>query len=278
MMKGRILKMKTAIDKPIQYHLPLGKEILHMNPWIGKHIKFIFEGEIICLDCEKKTKKSFNQGFCYTCFQSSPMAAECIIKPELCRAHLGEGRDVEWEKKHHLKDHFVYLAVSSGIKVGITRDTQVPTRWIDQGASYAVPIAKTPNRYLCGMIEVSLKKYVSDRTAWQRMLKNEITHEDLFEKRTELIQLIPKKYHDYLLKKEEILYLDYPVDEYPKKVKSMSFDKTPIIEGRLLGIKGQYLIFEGGKVLNIRKHQAYVLKFTADSKQNSYQRDMRLNL
>ena len=277
-MKGRILKMKTAINNPIQYYLPIGKEILHLNTWIGKHIKFSFEGEIICLDCEKRTKKSFNQGFCYPCFQRSPMASECIIKPELCRAHLGEGRDLEWEKKHHLKDHFVYLAVSSGIKVGITRDTQVPTRWIDQGASYAVPIAKTPNRYLSGMIEVSLKKYVSDRTAWQRMLKNDITHENLFKKRAELIQLIPKKYHNYLLEKEDILYLDYPVDEYPKKVKSMSFDKSPIIEGCLLGIKGQYLIFEEGKVLNMRKHQAYVLTFTADSSQTTPKMDMRLDL
>jgi hypothetical protein len=192
------------------------------------------------------------------------MAAECIIKPELCRAHLGEGRDVEWERKHHLKDHYVYLAVSSGVKVGITRDTQVPTRWIDQGASYAVPIAKTPNRYLCGVIEVSLKTYLSDRTAWQRMLKNEIAHIDLAAKRDEIIQLIPQEYQQYVLSDEEVLHINFPVNEYPVKVKSLSFDKTPVIEGKLMGIKGQYLLFEGGKVLNIRKHQAYVLEFCAD--------------
>lgn len=276
-MKGPILKMKTTINTPINYHLPIGNKMLHMNPWIGKHIKFSFENEIICLDCGGKTKKSFNQGFCYRCFQRSPMAAECIIKPELCRAHLGEGRDIAWEIKHHLKDHFVYLSVSSGVKVGITRDTQVPTRWIDQGASYAVPIAKTPNRYLCGMIEVALKKYVSDRTAWQRMLKNDIIHEDLSEKRAELIKLIPDVYKDYILENEEILYLNYPVNEYPKKVKSMSFDKTPLIEGRLVGIKGQYLIFEEGKVLNMRKHQAYVLKFSADTSYNPQQKNMELD-
>ena len=170
-MQGQILKMLTELKTPVQYNLPMGDGLLNMNQWIGKNIQFRFSGDIFCLDCGNRTKKSFNQGFCYPCFRDSPMAAECIIKPELCRAHLGEGRDVEWERKHHLKDHYVYLAVSSGVKVGITRDTQVPTRWIDQGASYAVPIAKTPNRYLCGVIEVSLKTYLSDRTAWQRMLK-----------------------------------------------------------------------------------------------------------
>ncbi len=273
-MKGRILKMKTELKNPVEYHLPMDNEFLGMNQWIGKRIQFRFDGEIYCLDCGVQTKKSFNQGFCYSCFQNSPMSAECIIKPELCRAHLGEGRDMEWEREHHLKDHYVYLAVSSGIKVGITRDTQVPTRWIDQGASYAVPIAKTPNRYLCGMIEVSLKEYLSDRTAWQRMLKNEIAHVDLTAKRSEIIKLVPDEYQEYLLTQEEILNIEYPVNEYPSKVKSLSFDKTPLIEGRLMGIKGQYLIFEEGQVLNMRKHQAYVLDFYAEENQEGIGKEL----
>jgi hypothetical protein len=275
-MRGRILKMKTELNSPVQYHLPMDDQFLDMNQWIGKHIQFRFDGDIFCLDCGVKTKKSFNQGFCYPCFQNSPMAAECIIKPELCRAHLGEGRDVEWEREHHLKDHYVYLAVSSGVKVGITRDTQVPTRWIDQGASYAVPIAKTPNRYLCGMIEVSLKEYLSDRTAWQRMLKNEIAHVDLIEKRNEIFDLIPSNLQEYIVPEEEILHIEYPVNEYPSKVKSLSFDKTPVIEGRLMGIKGQYLLFEGGQVLNMRKHQAYVLEFSADENQQALGKELTL--
>tara|TARA_B100001093_G_scaffold520111_1_gene612773 strand:+ start:12000 stop:12839 length:840 start_codon:yes stop_codon:yes gene_type:complete len=276
-MHGRILKMKTELKNPVQYHLPMNEKFLAMNQWIGKHIQFRFNGEIYCLDCGQRTKKSFNQGFCYTCFQNSPMSSECIIKPELCRAHLGEGRDMEWEREHHLKDHYVYLAVSSGVKVGITRDTQVPTRWIDQGASYAVPIARTPNRYLCGMIEVSLKQYLSDRTAWQRMLKNEIAHVDLTEKREEVFNLIPKEYHKYLLKEEDILNIQYPVNEYPTKVKSLSFDKTPTIQGRLMGIKGQYLLFENGQVLNMRKHQAYVLEFSAYENQQGISKELTLD-
>ena len=276
-MHGQILKMKTELNHPVQYYLPIGNKLLGMNQLIGKHIKLHFNGEIYCLDCGQRTKKSFNQGYCYTCFQNSPMSSECIIKPELCRAHLGEGRDMEWEREHHLKDHYVYLAVSSGVKVGITRDTQVPTRWIDQGASYAVPIARTPNRYLCGMIEVSLKQHLSDRTAWQRMLKNEIAHVDLTEKREEVFKLIPKEYHKYLLKEEDILNIQYPVIEYPTKVKSLSFDKTPTIQGRLMGIKGQYLLFENGQVLNMRKHQAYVLEFSADENQQGIRKELTLD-
>jgi hypothetical protein len=276
-MRGRILKMKTNLGNPVQYELPMDDNSLQMNQWIGKDIQFRFGGEIYCLDCGTRTKKSFNQGFCYPCFQNSPMSAECIIKPELCRAHLGEGRDLEWEREHHLKDHYVYLAVSSGVKVGITRDTQVPTRWIDQGASYAVPIAKTPNRYLCGMIEVALKKYLSDRTAWQRMLKNEIAHVDLKTKREEILKLVPEEYQSYLLTDAEITTIEYPVNEYPKKVKSLSFDKTPIIEGRLMGIKGQYLIFENGQVLNMRKHQAYVLEFSGDENQTNTEKELTLD-
>ncbi len=277
LMQGRILKMTTELRSPVQYHLPMGEQRLDMNQWIGKHIKFSFNGDIFCLDCGVKTNKSFNQGFCYPCFKSSPMSAECIIKPELCRAHLGEGRDMEWEREHHLQDHYVYLAVSSGVKVGITRDTQVPTRWIDQGASYAVPIAKTPNRYLCGVIEVSLKEYLSDRTAWQRMLKNEIAHVDLAAKRDEIVKLIPEECQEYVLKDEEILNIEFPVNEYPTKVKSLSFDKTPVIEGRLVGIKGQYLLFEGGQVLNMRKHQAYVLKFSGDANQHIIGKELTLD-
>ena len=276
-MQGQILKMLTELKKPVQYNLPMGDGLLNMNQWIGKNIQFRCSGDIYCLDCGNRTKKSFNQGFCYPCFRDSPMAAECIIKPELCRAHLGEGRDVEWERKHHLKDHYVYLAVSSGVKVGITRDTQVPTRWIDQGASYAVPIAKTPNRYLCGVIEVALKAYLSDRTAWQRMLKNEIAHIDLAAKRDEIIQLIPEEYQQYVLSDEEVLHINFPVNEYPVKVKSLSFDKTPVIEGRLMGIKGQYLLFEGGQVLNMRKHQAYVLEFCADENESGVAVELSLD-
>ena len=154
---GTLLKMKTDLQDPVIYNLPIGDDLVLMNDLIGKYIVFDWKKEIYCISCGKKTNKSFAQGHCYPCFINSPETSECILRPELCEAHNGIARDIEWAEKHCLKDHYVYLAISSGIKVGVTRSTQIPTRWIDQGAWKAIKLAKTPNRYIAGLIEVKLK-------------------------------------------------------------------------------------------------------------------------
>ncbi|NVK65481.1 MAG: DUF2797 domain-containing protein [Flavobacteriales bacterium] len=260
MAEGNLHKMKATLGNPIEYRLDLSEELL-MNDFIGKEIVLKWGGRINCKNCGKVTKKSFGQGFCYSCFISAPEAAECILRPELCRAHLGEGRDPEWEEKHHNQPHVVYLAASSAVKVGITRATQVPTRWIDQGASAAIRLAEVPNRFEAGRIEVALKDFFTDKTSWQRMLKNEVDDSiDLEEEKWSLEEQLPADITEYFSENDEIIELDYPVDEYPTKVKSLSFDKLPVIEGTLMGIKGQYLIFDGGRVLNIRKHTGYYVE------------------
>ncbi len=258
---GNLRKMSVHLDAEIQYTLNLSEDIL-MNDLIGNHIRLEWNGVINCSSCKKVTKKSFGQGFCYTCFANAPESAECIIRPELCRAHLGEGRDPEWEEKHHNKPHVVYLAASSAVKVGITRGDQVPTRWIDQGASSAIRLAETPNRYEAGRVEVALKEFFTDKTNWRKMLKNEIDEEiDLEEEKWALEEHLPVDIIELFSENDDIIALNYPVVEYPEKVKSLSFDKTNIIEGKLMGIKGQYLLFENGEVLNIRKHTSYHVKF-----------------
>jgi len=258
---GNLRKMSVHLDDEIQYTLNLSEDIL-MNDLIGNHIRLEWNGVINCSSCKKVTKKSFGQGFCYTCFANAPESAECIIRPELCRAHLGEGRDPEWEEKHHNKPHVVYLAASSAVKVGITRGDQVPTRWIDQGASSAIRLAETPNRYEAGRVEVALKEFFTDKTNWRKMLKNEIDEEiDLEEEKWALEEHLPADIIELFSEIDDIIALNYPVVEYPEKVKSLSFDKTNIIEGKLMGIKGQYLLFENGEVLNIRKHTSYHVKF-----------------
>lgn len=255
--EGNLHKMPAALGEPINYQLNLDKPIL-MNELIGEHISLSFEGRINCIACGRLTKKAFGQGFCYPCFQNSPMNAECIIRPELCRGHLGEGRDPEWEQKHHVQPHVVYLALTSALKVGITRDTQLPTRWIDQGAWKTIVLARTNNRFECGMIEVALKNHMGDKTPWQRMLKNECnTSIDLVEQKKLAASLVPDEFQKFINQEDEVLELHYPVTEYPTKVKSLNFDKTPEISGKLMGIRGQYLLFEGGMVLNIRKFSGY---------------------
>ncbi len=260
MCKGNLHKMRTKLGTPIEYRLNLSSEIL-LNDFIGNNIQLEWNGIINCQKCSKVTKKSFGEGFCYPCFANAPEAAECILRPELCRAHLGEGRDPEWEEKHHNQPHIVYLAASSAVKVGITREQQVPTRWIDQGATAAIKLAEVPNRYEAGRIEVALKDFFTDKTNWQRMLKNEIDETiDLEDEKWALEEHLPSDIMEYFSEDDHITELSYPIIEFPKKVKSLTFKKTPIISGTLMGIKGQYLIFEEGQVVNIRRHTGYYVE------------------
>ena len=257
MAEGNLHKMSTGLAEEVEYRLRLSEPIF-MNELIGNTIQLEWKGIINCQKCAKITKKSFGEGFCYTCFISAAEASECILRPELCRAHLGEGRDPEWEERNHNQPHVVYLAASSAVKVGITRATQVPTRWIDQGASSAVRLAEVSNRFEAGRIEVALKQFFTDKTSWQKMLKNDIDESiDLIDEKWSLEEQLPNDITDYFSENDEIIELKYPVLEYPEIVKSVSFDKFPSIQGKLLGIKGQYLILDGGRVLNIRKHTGY---------------------
>ena len=263
-MEGNLKKMKALIGEPINYSLLLNEEV-HLNQLIGKEVQLLWTGRINCRKCNKEVKKTFGEGFCYECFVTAPEAAECILRPELCKAHLGIGRDPEWEEKNHNQPHVVYLAASSAIKVGITRLTQVPTRWIDQGASEAIIIAKTPNRFEAGRIEVELKSLYTDKTSWQRMLKNEIDESiDLEEEKWQLEEQMPADITDFFTEDDEVVELHYPVIEYPTKVKSIKLDREPDFKAVLKGIKGQYLIFDEGQVMNVRSHTGYYVQLNWD--------------
>lgn len=252
--------MHTEYADPILYTLELGGDKLTVNELLGKKIRIEFGGRINCVACGKQTKKAFGQGFCYPCFKDAPENAECIVRPELCEGHLGKGRDPEWEMKYHVQPHYVYLALSSGLKVGITRKTQIPTRWIDQGASEAILLAEVPYRRLSGEIEVALKQYYNDKTNWQRMLKDEVLEADLVEKKKEAESLLPDDLKQYVLQKEELWHLHFPHLDIPKKVMSVRLDKQNELDGILTGIKGQYLIMDNHNVLNIRNHAGYFVR------------------
>ncbi|MEI7508138.1 MAG: DUF2797 domain-containing protein [Flavobacterium sp.] len=260
--EGVLTKMQTEFSNPIQYYLVFETSFLNLNQLLSKNLEINFVG-YQCLNCGKK-KKIFRQGFCYDCFMSSAAAGDWIMKPELSTAHLDiEDRDLEYERKVQLQPHIVYLALSSEIKVGVTRKTQVPTRWIDQGAVQAIPIVEVPNRYLAGITEVALKNHYADKTNWQKMLKNEVPVVDLVKERMSLRYLIPKEVQEYFHpEKEDVYDLHFPVAEYPKKVASLNLDKSPNFSGKLIGIKGQYLIFEDGTVFNVRTFEGYVVKIS----------------
>jgi len=257
--EGVLSKMETEYGNPIQYYLVFENSFLNVNQLLDKSIEINFVG-YQCLNCNKK-KKIFRQGFCYECFYSSAAVGDWIMKPELSTAHLGiEDRDLAYEEKVQLQPHIVYLALSSEIKVGVTRKTQVPTRWIDQGANEAIAIVEVPNRYLAGITEVALKDHYADKTNWRKMLTNDIEAVDLVSERLKLENLIPTEVRDYFYsEKNDLYHMDYPVLQYPSKVKSLNLDKTPTFQGKLMGIKGQYLLFEDGTVFNVRGSEGYVV-------------------
>jgi hypothetical protein len=258
--QGVLSKMQTEFGDPIQYYLVFENSFLNMNQVLNKELEISFEG-YQCLNCGKK-KKIYRQGFCYDCFYSSPAVGDWIMKPELSTAHLGiADRDLAYEEQVQLQPHIVYLALSSEVKVGVTRKTQVPTRWIDQGASQAISIVEVPNRYLAGITEVALKSHYTDKTNWRKMVQNEIAHTDLVAEKLKLEKLIPVEVQEfYHLEKNDVYQMHFPVLNYPKKVNSLNLDKEPNFKGKLVGIKGQYLIFEDGTVFNVRSFEGYVVR------------------
>ncbi|MBA4746259.1 MAG: DUF2797 domain-containing protein [Muricauda sp.] len=254
--EGVLRKMRTEIGSPIQYFLVFENDFINMNQGLNKELQIDFI-KFQCLNCGED-KPIYRQGFCKSCFFETPRAGDWIMKPELSTAHLDkEDRDLVFEKKMQLQPHIVYLANSSNIKVGVTRKSQVPTRWIDQGAHEAIEIVEVPNRYLAGITEVALKDHVSDKTSWQKMLKNDIEDVDLVAWRNKLKASIPDEAIAYFLDDKEETHLEFPVLQYPEKVKSLNLDKTPSYKGVLKGIKGQYLIFEDNTVFNVRGSEGY---------------------
>ncbi len=259
--QGVLRKMETEFSKPIQYYLIFENDFLNMNQLLNKTLKFDFVKNQ-CLNCGLD-KPIYRQGFCKSCFFDIPQAADWIIKPELSTAHLNkEDRDLEYEKRVQLQPHIVYLANSSNVKVGVTRKTQVPTRWIDQGAHEAIEIVEVPNRYLAGVTEVALKDYVADKTNWRKMLKNDVEDENLIEWKDKLKGYIPAEAQSYFIDNNEETIIEFPVLHYPEKPKSLNFGKIKSYTGVLKGIKGQYLIFEDDAVCNIRGNEGFVVRLT----------------
>jgi hypothetical protein len=260
-MRLTLSKMRTEFKEPIQYSLNLAGDSISINSLLHKRLRIKWDGVIICRKCKKHTKKSFGEGFCYNCFISAPEASPCILKPELCEAHLGKGRDLEYEEKNHNQPHIVYLAATDKVKVGVTRETQVPTRWIDQGAHQTIVLARTPNRYLAGVLEVALKALYTDKTNWRSMLKNIIDSTiDLEEEKWSCCEVLPNDLQQYFTEDDSIFTLHFPTTQYPEKIQTLNLLKQDCFEGILTGIKGQYLIFDHQTVFNVRRHTSFEIE------------------
>ncbi|MGB1403496.1 MAG: DUF2797 domain-containing protein [Porticoccaceae bacterium] len=270
---GHLAKMDVQLANTVQYQLPLDDQRIALNDLIGHSIRLEYRGDIHCIHCGRRSKKSFSQGYCYPCFTKLPQCDICIMSPEKCHFHHGTCRDPQWGEKYCFTDHFVYLANSSGVKVGITRGTQLPTRWIDQGATQGLPIFRVQTRYQAGLIEDCIREHIADKTSWQKMLKGnaepadlEAIRDDLLVKSESGLELLEQEFGLQALQRlynESITEIQFPITRFPEKVKSFNLDKAPLVEGELQGIKGQYLILDTG-VINIRKYTGYNIDFSAD--------------
>jgi len=257
--------MFVEATSPVSYRLELGGQQVNLNEWLGKQIRIEYLQQIECVYCGRITRKSFNQGYCYPCFSGLAQCDLCIMSPEKCHFHLGTCRQPDWGMSHCMRPHIIYLSNTSGVKIGITRETQLPTRWIDQGAIQAIPILRVSKRYHAGLIEHAFRQYVSDRTNWRNMLKNEVEVIDLYQVFESLWPQVKALLDPELIDDvEEIasaagtLNLDYPALRYPTRVTSFNLDKQALVEGKLDAIKGQYLILDNG-VINIRKYGGYLV-------------------
>ena len=268
---GAVRKMRVQLADPVQYTMLLGEHEIPLNQYLGQTLGLEYSGTINCMHCGRKTAKSFNQGYCYPCFKRLAQCDSCIMSPEKCHYAAGTCREPEWGEQHCMVDHFVYLANTSGLKVGITRGSQVPTRWMDQGATQAQAIFRVDTRLHSGLVESLFKKHIADKTNWQAMLKADAEPCDLERERKRLLAECAGEIDEVrqqfglqaitVLEEQPQTLIQYPVLQYPVKVKSFNLDKTPVVGGTLLGIKGQYLIFDAG-VINMRKYGGYQLSLT----------------
>ncbi|CAO3305939.1 DUF2797 domain-containing protein [Pseudomonas putida] len=267
--RGSLSKMAVSLQAPVvQYSFRLDDTQVPVNPMIGQRLRLEYLGAIHCSHCGKRTKTSFSQGYCYPCMTKLAQCDVCIMAPEKCHYDAGTCREPSWGEQFCMTDHVVYLANSSGIKVGITRATQLPTRWLDQGASQALPIMRVATRQQSGLVEDVLRSQVPDRTNWRALLKGDAEvldlpaiREQVFEACAEGLRELQGRFGLQAIQPlpdAEVVQMNYPVEAYPKKIVSFNLDKDPVAEGTLLGIKGQYLIFDTG-VINIRKYTAYQL-------------------
>ncbi|GAA0368902.1 DUF2797 domain-containing protein [Bacillus horti] len=255
-IKGVLHGLKHSYNDPLHYSVKFQEEELPLNEWLGYTLSVQYEGKIECIHCGRKSNKSFNGGYCYPCFKKLPENDLCIVKPHECHFDQGTCRDPEWGEAHCMIPHYVYLAISSDIKVGLTRKNNQLKRWGDQGAVMAVPIAELPTRKMAGELEVALSEHVRDKTNWRKMLQGDVPDLDLLALRAEILEYVPEEFQGFILREEEMVEFTYPQLEAIDKIKSYNLDKQPLFEDRLIGIKGQYLIFQHG-VINMRKYAGY---------------------
>lgn len=262
--RGFLRELTHYMENYVRYTLNVDVADFSLDKALGEVISITHTGEKRCINCGRKVKKLYQSGYCYPCLTTLAECDLCIVKPHECHHHLGTCRDPRFAEEHCMIPHYVYLAYSSHVKVGLTRKGRQLTRWVDQGAAAAVLVAELPTRKAAGELEVEIGAFLSDKTDWRKMLLDQVDDTvDLLQMKQDVYQRLEPKWQPYLLEEEATVYrFIYPRQEgFAPKLSSLSLDKIPSVEGVLRGIKGQYLLFDHG-VFNVKKHAGYGVNIT----------------
>ncbi|MGI9326520.1 MAG: DUF2797 domain-containing protein [Pseudomonadales bacterium] len=265
--QGTLAKLRWDFEqKPSDRYQPepvllVGETAINLRSRIGQRMRFTYAGKIHCCHCGRISKRSFSQGYCYPCFKKLARCDLCIMSPTRCHFDAGTCREPEWAQGFCFAPHSVYLANSSGLKVGITGSGREPTRWVDQGAAQALVLLHCATRQLAGTLEAALAEHISDRTHWRKLLSGDapaLDLPDLADQALKRLGALPEGAQAVIPRPIEI---NYPISRYGP-VKTINLEKSPLFESTLLGVKGQYLLFEDG-VLNVRRHTAFAVSYAS---------------
>ncbi|MEE9254252.1 MAG: DUF2797 domain-containing protein [Pseudomonadales bacterium] len=270
--EGPLRKMRARATDVVEYEFVLGDTAIAANPIIGRELTLRFVGTITCIHCGAVTPRSYAQGHCYGCFKKLAACDLCVVSPDRCHYAQGTCREPDWGERNCIRPHLVYLANSSGLKIGLTRDDALPTRWIDQGATQAMLIAQVDTRQQAGFVEKAIGAHVSDRTDWRTMVGRDPAEMDLpgewarlRELSADAIDAVQARFGERvirLLDDEPVTHIVYPIERYPRDLRAFNLEKEPLVEGVLLGIKGQYLLLDTG-VLNVRRITSFHVELSA---------------
>lgn len=265
-LRGYLREMSHEVARPIEYSWAFDDgQTARVNDWLGKSVRIQFLGQKRCVHCGRSVTKLYQAGYCFPCVTTLAETDLCIVKPEICHFHLGTCRDDQYGESHCMIPHYVYLAVSSQVKVGLTRKHRELTRWMDQGAVGGLLFAEVPNRKAAGELEVEIARELPDKTDWRKLITGVVAQVDLEALATIVAARLPEQWQRYLIEQRTVHHLSYPTFDPERigKAKSHSLDKSPVIEGTLIAIRGQYLIFDHGAV-QIRKHAGFLCDITVE--------------
>lgn len=254
-----VRELEPSLAETVDYQIRLANLSIPINEWIGQCVKIQFTGEKRCIACGRAANKLFQNGYCFPCVRSLAECDLCIVKPHECHHHLGTCRDNSFAEKNCMIPHYVYLAWSSGFKVGLTRKGRQIKRWMDQGATQAILVAEVPTRRQAGELEMEIAKHMKDKTDWRKMLREEQSPDrSIQDLRQEVISRLGEDFLEYIIPDEVLATtICYPREvSFQVNLKSANLDKDNEFSGTLRGIKGQYLLFDEG-VFNVKKHAGY---------------------